>query len=120
MRAVELVEREDRAAARLDPSVKGQDEATMPLGREGGLAELWRRAGLTDVEAGCVEVSTRFDDFDDYWEPFLAGQGPAGVYVAGLSDAGRAALRTELAASVGPGPFDLTATAWWVRGTNPG
>ena len=71
----------------------------MPLGRPGGLAELWRRCGLTGVDGGGVEVSTRFDDFDDYWEPFLAGQGPAGVYVAGLSDAGRAALREELAAS---------------------
>ena len=116
---MEMLRRLWDAAARLDPSVVGQDEATMPLGRAGGLAELWRRCGLADVEGGGVEVSTRFDDFDDYWEPFLAGQGPAGVYVAGLSDAGRAALRDELAASVGPGPFDLTATAWWVRGTNP-
>jgi SAM-dependent methyltransferase len=117
---MEMLRRLWDAAARLDPSVVGQDEATMPLGRQGGLAELWRHSGLTDVEAGGVEVSTRFEDFDDYWEPFLAGQGPAGVYVTGLSDADRAALRAELAAGVGPGPFDLTATAWWVRGTNPG
>ena len=74
---------------------------------------------MTDVEAGGVEVSTRFEDFDDYWEPFLAGQGPAGAYVAGLPDAARAALRDEVARTLGPGPFDLSATAWWVRGTVP-
>ncbi len=107
------------AAARLDPTVVGQDEATMPLGRPGGLLDLWQRAGLADVDGDRVTVSTRFEDFDDYWEPFLMGQGPAGAYVTGLPDAARAALRAELAATVGPGPFELSATAWWVRGTVP-
>ncbi len=107
------------AAARLDPTVVGQDEATMPLGRPGGLIDLWQRSGLDDVDGGRVTVTTRFEDFDDYWEPFLQGQGPAGVYVSGLPDAARAALRAELASTVGPGPFDLNATAWWVRGIVP-
>ncbi|MFL6078686.1 MAG: class I SAM-dependent methyltransferase [Ornithinibacter sp.] len=107
------------AAARLDPTVVGQDESTMPLGRPGGLMDLWQRAGLRDVDGSRVTVSTHFEDFDDYWEPFLKGQGPAGVYVAGLSDAGRAALRDEVASTVGSGPFELSATAWWVRGTVP-
>ncbi|HET7820695.1 MAG TPA: methyltransferase domain-containing protein [Ornithinibacter sp.] len=107
------------AAARLDPTVVGQDEATMPLGRPGGLIDLWQRSGLDDVDGSRVGVSTSFEDFDDYWEPFLRGQGPAGEYVAGLSDAARTALRDEVAATVGEGPFDLSATAWWVRGTVP-
>jgi SAM-dependent methyltransferase len=107
------------AAARLDPAVVGQDEGTMPLGRPGGLIDLFQRAGLESVDGGRVSVSTEFTGLDDYWEPFLRGQGPAGVYVAGLSDAARAALRAEVAASVGDGPFDLSATAWWVRGTVP-
>ncbi|HYN67532.1 MAG TPA: methyltransferase domain-containing protein [Ornithinibacter sp.] len=107
------------AAARLDPTVVGQDEGTMPLGRPGGLIDLFQRAGLEDVDGGRVRVSTRFEDFDDYWEPFLEGQGPAGVYVSGLPDAARAALRDELASTMGPGSFELKATAWWVRGTVP-
>ena len=107
------------AAARLDPSVVGQDEGTMPLGRPGGLIDLWQRSGLEDVDGSRVTVSTAFTDFDDYWEPFLRGQGPAGAYVAGLSDLAREALRQEVAATVGPGPFELSATAWWVRGTVP-
>jgi SAM-dependent methyltransferase len=107
------------AAARLDPTVVGQDEATMPLGRPGGLMDLWQRAGLEDVDGSRVTVSTDFEDFDDYWEPFLQGQGPAGVYVSGLPEAHRKALRDEVASTVGPGPFELSATAWWVRGTVP-
>jgi SAM-dependent methyltransferase len=107
------------AAARLDPSVAGQDEATMPLGRPGALADLWRACGLADVEDGSVEVRRPYSSFEDYWQPFLLGTGPAGVYVAGLSDAGRAALRAEVLADLGPGPFELTSRAWWVRGTNP-
>ena len=91
----------------------------MPLGRPGGLMDLWQRAGLEDVDGSRVTVSTDFEDFDDYWEPFLQGQGPAGVYVAGLPDAARAALRDEVAATVGSGSFTLSATAWWVRGTVP-
>ncbi|GAA4398726.1 class I SAM-dependent methyltransferase [Fodinibacter luteus] len=108
------------AAARLDPSVVGQDEATMPLGRPGGLAGLWRGSGLTGVDDGAVEVRRRYGTFEDYWAPFLHGTGPAGVYVAGLTDAGRAALRAELLATLGPGPFELTSRAWWVRGTAAG
>ena len=107
------------AAARLDPEVSGQDEATMPLGRPAGLAGLWRHAGLGDVADGDLEVSTVFASFDDYWQPFLGGTGPAGVYVTALPDAGRAALRAELLDTLGPGPFELTAKAWWVRGTVP-
>ena len=96
------------AAARLDPTVVGRDEATMPVGRPGGLLDLWQRSDLEDVDGSRVTVSTDFVDFDDYWEPFLQGQGPAGAYVAGLPDAARAALRDEVAATLGPGPFDLS------------
>ena len=107
------------AAARLDPTVSGQDEATMPLGRPGGLAGLWHRSGLGDVADGDLEISTVFASFDDYWLPFLRGTGPAGAYVSSLPEAGRAALRDELAGALGAGPFELTARAWWVRGTVP-
>ena len=72
---MEMLRRLWDAAARLDPSVVGQDEATMPLGATRWARRARRRCGLADVETGGVEVSTRFDDFADYWEPFLAGQG---------------------------------------------
>ena len=108
------------AASGLDPSVTGQDEGAMPLARADGLPALLRGGGLDEVEHGAIEVVTRFSSFDDYWEPFLLGTGPAGAYVSGLSDAGRSALRLRLAAELGNGPFELPARAWWARGTVPG
>jgi hypothetical protein len=42
-----------------------------------GVGRLWLEGGLTDVESAGLEVDTRFPDFEDYWRPFLRGQGPA-------------------------------------------
>jgi len=107
------------AVARLDPQSPGQAGETTPLSRSGGLAALWDATGLTDVVEGELTMAMAFTSFDDYWEPFLLGTGPAGAHVDRLSDAGRAALRADLADRLGPGPFELTASAWWVRGTVP-
>ena len=64
-----------------------------------------------------------FESFDAYWRPFLGGQGPAGAYVAGLSEPGRAALRLRLRKRLlgegADGPITLQARAWAVRGTVP-
>jgi hypothetical protein len=67
-----------------------------------------------------LEVPTRFRDFDDYWAPFLVGQGPAPGYVTSLDAARRAALREELRARLpvaADGSIPLAARAWAVRGT---
>ena len=37
-----------------------------------------------------------FASFDDYWQPFLGGQGPAGVYVSSLAESARHALESRL------------------------
>lgn len=108
------------AVARVDPHAPRQDGDTTPLSRSGGLARLWGAAGLADVVEGELIVLTAFTSFEDYWEPFLLGTGPAGAHVARLSDAGRAALRADLVDHLGQGPFELTARARWVRGTVPG
>jgi SAM-dependent methyltransferase len=108
------------AAARVDPSTRGQDEGSMPLAGAGELADAWRSHGLRDVRDGALEVRRRYGTFDDYWQPFLLATGPAGAHVASLGEAERIALRAELESRLGPGPFDLTARAWWVRGTAVG
>jgi len=105
--------------ARLDPHATGQGGETTPLSRAGGLAALWDATGLTDTVEGELTMAMAFTSFEDYWEPFLLGTGPAGAHVARLSDAGRDALRADLLSRLGPGPFELTATARWVRGTVP-
>jgi len=109
----------DEAVA-LEPALAARDERNMPLSKRGGLATLWRAAGLQDVEDQPIVIDLAFSSFDDYWTPFLGGQGPAGAYVASLSDAGRATLegrlRDRLLNSRKDGPFVLQARAWAVKG----
>jgi SAM-dependent methyltransferase len=108
------------AAAALDPAAAKLDEGSrFPLCRPEALGELWTDAGLHDVTVQAVEVDTVFADFDDYWLPFLGGQGPAPGYVVSLDDERRDALRELLRARlpVGPdGSIRLVARAWAVRG----
>lgn len=108
------------AASRLDPAARGQDEGSMPLAGRGQLATAWRAQGLAEVADGVLEVRRGYATFTDYWEPFLLATGPAGAHVARLGEPERLALRSELESRVGPGPLELTARAWWVRGTVPG
>ena len=80
--------------------------------------------GKAIVVANCgtattIDALTPFRDFDDYWNPFLGGQGPAPTYVASLPEDRRAALREELRRRLPAEPdgsIHLTARAWAVRG----
>jgi hypothetical protein len=109
------------AAGALDPSAGERFEGTRFRGwHADAMEERWRRAGLRDVRVGAVEVPTVFADFDDYWRPFLGGQGPAPAYVASLPEDRRTALRERLRAELPAAPdgtIDLVARAWAVRGT---
>lgn len=110
----------DEAVA-LDPTIAPRDERTMPLCRRGELAGLWRANGLTQIEDQGITIDLRFLSFDDYWHPFLGGQGPAGAYVASLPQphvsALEARIRSRLLSSKHDRPFTLQARAWAVKGT---
>jgi SAM-dependent methyltransferase len=90
-------------------------EAELAGAREGHLAELSASAGLQHIEATSVTVTVRFATFDEWWEPFTLGVGPAGAYVAGLDQAGREILRTHCAELLPAAPFQVAASAWAVR-----
>ncbi len=110
----------DEAVA-VDPALAARDERSMPLCKRGELAAWWRLNGLQHVEDQPIVIDLSFSSFEDYWSPFLGGQGPAGAYVASLSDPRRATLeaklRARLLSSRKDGPFVLQARAWAVRGT---
>lgn len=112
----------DEAIA-LKPDSDARDERHMPLCRRGELAALWKKQGLQDVAEEALTIRTRFESFDDYWSPFLQKQGPAGAYVAALSDAERVELagrlRRRLLGVAADRPFELSARAWAVRGVSP-
>lgn len=103
-----------QAGRDVDPDV--HDESGLAGVREGHLAELAEAAGLTGIESGSLTVAVRYETFDDWWEPYTLGVGPAGAYVARLDDAGRQALRERAAELLPDAPFELTATAWSMRG----
>jgi SAM-dependent methyltransferase len=107
-------------AAALDPAARALDEGRrFPLCQPEALRELFLQAGLADVALHTIEVPTVFRDFDDYWSPFLGGQGPAPGYAMSLSDERRAALRDGLRARLpteADGRIALVARAWAVRG----
>jgi SAM-dependent methyltransferase len=109
------------AASALDPAVASRDEGgRFPLCRPDPLRALWRGAGVRAVAVDAVEVPTVFATFDDYWRPFLGGQGPAPGHVASLADDQRAALRELVRARLPTqrdGSIRLTARAWAVYGT---
>jgi SAM-dependent methyltransferase len=110
-------------AGRLDPESVARAERPLRLDQPGQLEELWRATGLAQVEESVLEMRMDFTSFDDYWQPFLQGAGPSGVYVAGLSPERREGLRRALETRLqGNGPssgFSLRATALAVRGVVP-
>ena len=95
----------------------------MPFCRRGELAALWCQHGMLDVVEEELTIETRFTSFADYWAPFLEKQGPAGAYVAALSERERhqleGRLRKRLLGEGSDRAFVLHARAWAVRGTVP-
>jgi SAM-dependent methyltransferase len=108
------------AALALDPAATELDEGRrFPICQPEPLAALFEEAGLQGVEVRAIDVPTVFRDFDDFWSPFLGGQGPAPGYTMALSESAREALRERLRATLpaaADGSIHLIARAWAVRG----
>jgi SAM-dependent methyltransferase len=106
-------------ALAVDPAATSLDEAArFRLASEDGVRRPFEAAGLRAVESRAIDIPMRFASFDDYWTPFLGGQGPAGTYAVGLDDRGRDALRERLRSRLpvgDDGSIELTARAWAVR-----
>ena len=109
------------AAAAVDSSARELDEGRrFPLCHPGALTDLFRGGGLADVRCEAIEIRTDFAGFDDYWQPFLGGTGPAPSFVASLDADRRERLARTLEARLRRGPEEtigLMARAWAVRGT---
>jgi SAM-dependent methyltransferase len=103
-----------QAAHELDPHV--EDESQLPGARVGHLGELSRAAGLRDIEETSITAAVEHPTFDEWWEPFTRGVGPAGAYVASLDTDRQTRLREACRARLPGAPFVITARAWAVRG----
>jgi SAM-dependent methyltransferase len=102
------------AARALDPNVVGEDR--LPGSREGDLATLFESAHLNEVIETSISVQVEHPTFDDWWQPFTFGVGPAGSYVAGLAPERRQALRELCGRLQSEAPFLVTGKAWAARG----
>ena len=102
------------AAHRLDVDVT--DESLLAGARGGHLTELFEMAGIRDIDEGSVSVTVEHPTFEEWWEPFTLGVGPAGAFVAGLDADLRARLRESCREQLPAAPFEVTARAWAARG----
>ena len=111
------------AAVALDPAATELDEGRrFPLCRQEALERLFHEAGFEDVAVRAIDVPTVFRDFDDYWSPFLGGQGPAPGYAMSRDEQRRTALREHLRTrlpTADDGSIRLIARAWAARGRTP-
>lgn len=103
-----------QAARELDPVTR--DESQLAGTREGHLGELFADAGLASIEETSLEASVRFESFDDWWEPFTLGVGPAGAYAQARDDEARELLRARCEELLPAAPFSLSTWAWAARG----
>jgi SAM-dependent methyltransferase len=108
-------------AATLDPSI--ERPLFRPLSAPNEMEGVWREVGLVDVEQTSLLIRMEFSCFDDYWSPFLAGEGPPGQLVVGLSDTMRTTLqghvRRAYLANRPDGPRSFACVAWACRGIVP-
>jgi len=108
------------AAMSVDPAAAQLHEGPrFPVCKPSALKAAFEDAGLTEVEVTPLELKAQFVDFDDFWQPFLGGQGPAPAYAMSLPEKQRTALRAQLESalpSAAGGAISLSARAWAVRG----
>ena len=103
-----------RAVRRYDPEAPG--ESDFPGTREGHLVEIFETAGLGEVEGEGLTFEVEHASFEEWWEPFKLGVGPAGGYAAGLNPHGQERLAEMCREELPPAPFTLSLRAWAARG----
>jgi SAM-dependent methyltransferase len=111
------------AAVALNPAAAElSEDRRFPFCAPDDLARLASDAGLRGIKVWAIEVPTVFRDFDDLWQPFTLGTGPAPSYCLALAPEARQQLREKLReqlAQSGDSPITLTARAWALKAAAP-
>ncbi|HEX2766777.1 MAG TPA: class I SAM-dependent methyltransferase [Candidatus Limnocylindria bacterium] len=93
-----------------------EDESERPGARAGHLVSLFKAVGLSDVVERELVARREHASFEEWWEPYEEGVGPAGQYVAALSPDARGALRDRCRVLLPEPPFTISSVAWAARG----
>jgi SAM-dependent methyltransferase len=108
-------------AVELNPDATRMDEGVrFPLCRPEPLMELFASTRLAGIEVTAIDIPTPFTSFDEYWRPFLGGQGPAPAYAMSRDETARERLRERIRERLpvaADGSISLTARAWAIRAT---
>jgi hypothetical protein len=112
------------AATLVDPEAAAADAGQrFTICHPDNLRSLFEAAGLQAVEAIPIDIKTRFEDFDDYWLPFLGAQGSVAKYLRSISEETQTAVRDQLQRQLPTGTdgsISLVARAWAVKGKKAG
>ena len=107
------------AAVQLNEKAKEFDEGVrFPICHPEALEQSFKQAGLENMGIHAIDIPTSFRDFNDYWQPFLGGIGPAPGYVASLNEEQKQKLASQLKERLpiaSDGPFSLTAWSWAIK-----
>jgi ubiquinone/menaquinone biosynthesis C-methylase UbiE len=91
-----------------------------PMMQPGEMKRTFIEQGLAEVTETQLMIRMDYQNFDDYWAPIAAGEGPLGKYVATLDAAERArtdaAMRDAYEAGRPDGPRSFANVAWACRG----
>lgn len=108
------------AAIQVDPAASEMDAGgRFAICEPKALCTLYESVGLSAVDTIPIDIPTRFENFDDYWRPFLGAQGSVSKYLRGLNEELLTAVREQLRKQLptaNDGSISLIARAWAVKG----
>lgn len=109
------------AAYKIDPKSRELDEGIrFPMCNADHLMSAFKQAALIEVESSVLDIDTVFKNFEDYWDPFLGGQGPAPGYLASLSNELKQELKNKIRERLlfdSDGSIKLLGRAIAIKGT---
>jgi ubiquinone/menaquinone biosynthesis C-methylase UbiE len=112
-------------AARLSgaPNVDELDAGIQfPICKRENLLQIVTESGWVEPCVEPIEIDAHFENFDDYWSPFLSGQGTGPAFAVSLDEDTRERVRKTLMSLVTDAPdkpFTLRARAWAAKGIAP-
>ena len=112
-------------AAMLDPNATYERGRTFnrPMTRRGDLKQAFISTDLLQVVESELTIWMEFENFADFWDPIMGGEGTLGKYVSALPGAAAKALETHLRSAYesggADGPRQYACTAAVCRGLVP-